>query len=139
MHSSRMCTARSLTVSRGVCHARLLAMHASLATHAPCHACPPATHSPAMHAPLPHMPPLPCTPPCHACSPPCTAPHLPHMPPLPRMPPMWTENLTHATQNITLPQTSFAGGNKRGHHYCSKVQIHLEPFLVTFSHVILVA
>ena len=27
--------------------------------------------------------------------------------------PPWTETLTHATQNITLPQTSFAGGNKR--------------------------
>ena len=27
-------------------------------------------------------------------------------------PPPWTEFLTHATENITLPQTSFAGGNK---------------------------
>ena len=26
--------------------------------------------------------------------------------------PPWTEFLTHASQNITLPQTSFAGGNK---------------------------
>ena len=26
-------------------------------------------------------------------------------------PPMWTEFLTHASENITLPQTSFAGGN----------------------------
>ena len=26
-------------------------------------------------------------------------------------PPPWTEFLTHATENITLPQTSFAGGN----------------------------
>ena len=25
----------------------------------------------------------------------------------------WTEFLTHATENIVLPQTSFAGGNKR--------------------------
>ena len=25
--------------------------------------------------------------------------------------PLWTEFLTHATENITLPQTSFAGGN----------------------------
>ena len=24
--------------------------------------------------------------------------------------PLWTEFLTHATENITLPQTSFAGG-----------------------------
>ena len=27
-------------------------------------------------------------------------------------PPPWTEFLTHATENITFPQTSFAGGNK---------------------------
>ena len=27
-------------------------------------------------------------------------------------PPLWTEFLTHATENITLPKTSFAGGNK---------------------------
>ena len=27
-------------------------------------------------------------------------------------PPPWTEFLTHATENVTLPQTSFAGGNK---------------------------
>ena len=26
-------------------------------------------------------------------------------------PPLWTEFLTHASENITLPQTSFAGGN----------------------------
>ena len=28
-----------------------------------------------------------------------------------RHPPLWTEFLTHAYENITLPQTSFAGGN----------------------------
>ena len=28
-------------------------------------------------------------------------------------PPLYTEFLTHATENITLPQTLFAGGNKR--------------------------
>ena len=27
--------------------------------------------------------------------------------------PLWTEFLTHACENITLPQTSFAGGNKK--------------------------
>ena len=27
------------------------------------------------------------------------------------LPPLWTEFLTHASENITLPQTSFAGGN----------------------------
>ena len=57
------------------------------AMHAPCHTCPPA-----MHAPL-----LPCMPPPH------------HACPLPRMPPamhapLWTEFLTHASENITLPQ-----------------------------------
>ena len=28
------------------------------------------------------------------------------------LPPLWTEFLTHAAENITLPETSFAGGNK---------------------------
>ena len=28
-------------------------------------------------------------------------------------PPLWTEFLTHASENITLPQTSFAGGKYR--------------------------
>ena len=32
---------------------------------------------------------------------------------LPRYSPLWTEFLTHASENITLPQTSFAGGNKK--------------------------
>ena len=27
--------------------------------------------------------------------------------------PLWTEFLTHASENITLPQTSFAGGKNR--------------------------
>ena len=27
-------------------------------------------------------------------------------------PPPWTEGMTHACENITLPQTSFADGNK---------------------------
>ena len=31
---------------------------------------------------------------------------------LPRYSPLWTEFLTHATENISLPQTSFAGGKK---------------------------
>ena len=37
--------------------------------------------------------------------------------------PLWTEFLTHASENITLPQTSFAGGNKMSSlqvsHICS--------------------
>ena len=30
-----------------------------------------------------------------------------------RQTPLWTEFLTHASENISLPQTSFAGGNNR--------------------------
>ena len=33
----------------------------------------------------------------------------PGTPPGTRHRPLWTETLTHATENITLPQTSFAG------------------------------
>ena len=36
-------------------------------------------------------------------------------PPGPCIPP-WTEFLTHAYENITFTQTSFAGGNYYGHH-----------------------
>ena len=36
-----------------------------------------------------------------------------HLPPPGPDPPLWTEFLTHASENITLPQTSFAGGNNR--------------------------
>ena len=153
MHSSRMCTVCSLTVS-----------HHILCTNPPpwqpckppCdHAHPPTTH-PRNHAHpwQPCMPPLaathalpatthatplqPCMPPCnHACPqqpcmPPCnhappTTMHTtqqPCMPPLATMhehpsgnhtclpPHLWTEFLTHASENITLPQTSFAGGNE---------------------------
>ena len=66
MHSSRMCTARSLTVYHGIC----LGGHA---WHAHCHAhpfpcMPPATHAPCHTCPLPCMPPAMHTP-CHACPP----------------------------------------------------------------------
>ena len=83
MHSSRMRTARSLTVSRRIpcmppgCHTcpQLPCMPPG------CHACPPAaTHAPpGCHA----CPQLPRTPPgCHACSPAAMhTPWLPHMPP----------------------------------------------------------
>ena len=44
--------------------------------------------------------------------------------------PLWTEFLTHATENITLPQTSFAGGynTKRrsdAHHFQIFISCHL--------------
>ena len=78
----------------------------------PCHACPPPHMPPLPHTPLPCMPPtmhapLPC-PSCHA--------PLPHMPPChARLPTTHTSPLvnrmTDRCKNITLPQTSFAGGN----------------------------
>ena len=37
----------------------------------------------------------------------------------PGTPPLWTEFLTHAYENITLPQTSFAGGKNCRHISCS--------------------
>ena len=40
-----------------------------------------------------------------------TPPGSRHPPPRPDPHPLWTEFLTHASENITLPQTSFAGGN----------------------------
>ena len=132
MHSSRMRTARSLTVSRHILHmppsnhaCPLATMHAPqqprmppATMHAPGnHTCPPST----MHAPQqPHTPPSNHARPRQPCMPsprqPCMPPSKPHMPPLPwqpHMPPLWTEFLTHASENITLSQTSFAGGNNR--------------------------
>ena len=110
MHSSRMPTAHSLTVSCsnqrwGVCIPHMLpAMHTALpcmspAMHAPHHACPPATHTPnhthtlpctppATHAPTTHAPCHAC--PHHTCPLPCTSPamHAPHHAcPLSCMPP----------------------------------------------------
>ena len=38
----------------------------------------------------------------------------------------WTEFLTHASENITLPQTSFAAGNK----CCITLQIQIFPLMV---------
>ena len=87
MHSSRMHTAHSLTV----CHGRSICLgdspppHTPPATHTPRHAHPPCM-PPAMHAPLP-----------------CTPPSM-HTPP-----PLWTEFLTHASENITLPQIRCGG------------------------------
>ena len=49
----------------------------------PCHTCPPITHIPATHAPLPCMPPATHAPPCHACPPPAMHTPLPHTPPSP--------------------------------------------------------
>ena len=116
MHSSRMHTVRCS--GRLSCHAHSLplqhtppVMHAPLPCMplpctAPYHPWPPAMHKlPAIHAPLPHMPPAthplathpPAThSPCHACPSPHHACHV-------CMPPLWTEFLTHASENITFP------------------------------------
>ena len=109
MHSSRMRTARSLTVSRSICHA------CPLSCMPPCHTCPPAMHPPAMHAPpathtfpamhaplpcmspLPHMPPVPCMPPATHTPLPCLSP-LPHMPSCNAHPPA-----THAPYHAHPP------------------------------------
>ena len=75
MHSSRMCTTCSLTVSCSICWG----MHASPATHAPCHTPHPLPCTPpAMHAPCHAMHPPPCMP--SPCTPGHTCPQ-PHMPP----------------------------------------------------------
>ena len=138
MHSSRMRTARSLTVSRRVLctppdnHACPLQ---PCTPQQPCmplcnHACPPAT----MYAPLAvtHVPPMTTHAPCNHTHPPATM-HTPqqlhtpnppspatmhaplpatHAPQQPRMRPPPVDRMTHTCKNITLPQTSFAGGNK---------------------------
>ena len=97
MHSSRMRTARSLTVSHGICrgthvpchtqpHHACPLPHMPPATHAPYHACPPShAWPPAMHAPCHahppcHACPLPCMPPCHTCPLKCMPPAT-HAPP----------------------------------------------------------
>ena len=75
--------------------------HASLAMHAPLPHSSPTMHAlPTMHAPCPcHARPLPCTPPIM---------HIPHH----HARPLWTEFLTHASESITFPQTSFAVGKE---------------------------
>ena len=159
-----MRTARSLTVSRSICHACPCHCHMPPTTHAPlCHVCPLATHAPAMHAPSPamhtpcHACPLPCMPPtmhapchtcplphmpprhmppCHACPPPWTPPCHAHPLPLPCMPlppctpPLWTEFLTHASENITLPQHR-CGRQNIVDENCQEVPMPLESVNVS--------
>ena len=105
-----------------------LPMHTPFTTHAPLHQCtPPFTmHDPLCHACHPpfatHAPGKPCMPPGkHACPPTMHAPntHTPWNPACPRQPCMPPGNhacppcgQTDACKLITLPQTSFANGNK---------------------------
>ena len=93
-----------------------LAMHALLAMHAPHHA-----YSLAMHTPQPCMPPVTSPPATHAWeqtpseqtplgvdTPLRADPQTRHPPgadtPQEQTSPLWTEFLTHASENITLPQ-----------------------------------
>ena len=130
MHSSRMRTARSLIVSpylvvSQACHPLGATTHAP-----PEQPCMPPLEQPympplgvAMHAPLeqPCMPPPQSNhahPPEQPCMPPGATTHAPqsnHTHPLPpgsnhACPPV--NRITNRFKNITLPQTSFAGGNK---------------------------
>ena len=122
MRSSRMRTAHSLTVSRGIWHSRppprTLRYTHPPAMHAPYHTCPLPRMPPAMHTPATHAPPH------HACPPAMHAPRHAHPPP-PRMPPVThtpchihplpcipqprtspspVDRITDACENITLPQ-----------------------------------
>ena len=113
MHSSRMRTARSLIVSPYLVVS---------------HACPPGSNH--MHAPpeqprmppqeQPHMPPGATmhTPPRSndACPPGATT----HDPPVNRM--------TNRCKNITLPQTSFAGGKNQSCSTCPKTHFGFRIF-----------
>ena len=65
---------------------------------------PSQTRHPLDQAPLRDQAPPGETPPWHPQPPRADTPWPPS--------PWWTEFLTHACENITLPQTSFAGGNK---------------------------
>ena len=136
MYSSRMRTARSLTVSHHIpympptthkppqpcmppttMHTPPQPCMPPIIMHAPCnHACPPTTtHAPRNHTcppPQPHiLPQQPCLPlRNHAC-PPTTM----HAPPVNRM--------TNRCKNITLPQTSFAGGKNTRMPHADKLRI----------------
>ena len=53
---------------------------------------------------------------------------------LPRYSPLWTEFLTHASENITLPQTSFAGGKNRFRKYAMTNRKSIEAFKLSLEH-----
>ena len=111
IHSSRMPTAGSLTVSPylivfagGACVActplPCTPLPCMPPCHAPCHVCPLPHMPPTMHAPLPCTPP-PCTPPAMHTPPPCTP--LPCMPPCHAPPGMHPPcGQTDTCKNITF-------------------------------------
>ena len=80
-------------------------MHTALPCMLHQHTCPPATHT-SHHTPSPHHASSATMRHHYACPP---TMHVPLPPPL-HPPPLWTEWLTHASENITLSQTLFAGG-----------------------------
>ena len=89
--------------------------------HPHSHACPPGNHA---HPPQPHNPPpQPCMPPNHAYPP------QPRMPPWQSCMPPSVDRMTHTRKNITLPQTSFAGGN-------NLMNSSLLPYLLSANEVV---
>ena len=137
MYSSRMRTACSLTVSHCILHMPPpTIMHTPLQPCTPScnHACPPQPCMPPHNHACPPQPRMPYH--NHTCPPATThAPHnhtcppaTTHASPQPCMPPTTTHaplatthallrqpvnRMTNRCKNITLPQTSFAGGNKK--------------------------
>ena len=110
MHSSRMRTARSLTVSRRIPRTPpprpCMPLHNHTCPPQPCmlpgnHACPRQPHMPlaTMYAPQQPCTPLATT---HAPLPPATTHACP--PQQPHMPPPLVHRITDACENITLPQ-----------------------------------
>ena len=136
MHSSRMHTALSLTVSHIICRGKACMPHTPL----PCHACLPASlpHMPPPHACSQHACPLPCTSPCHACPlphtpclacplpcnpPPCMPLFPPHMPPgtCPQhtCPPPCTPRAMHAPLP-RMPPTTHAPPSMHTNFVCGR-------------------
>ena len=134
MHSSRMCTAHSLTVYhiRSICQGRVCMVHMP-----PCHAhpscMPPTIHAP-YHACPPPTTPLPCMPPCHTRPLPHMPPHhacpLPamHAPSLPCMPPSCqacppVNRMTDGCKNITLPKLCLLAVTRSGTSQRNRLRI----------------
>ena len=85
------------------------------------HQTPPRAGTPPDQTPPPEQ-----TPPLGAGTPPDQAPPGADTPP-----PPWTEFLTHASENITFPQTLFAGGNYQKPILCLYPDIHQFPILAS--------
>ena len=116
MHSSRMRT--TLSSSRwGGCLHQATSPPGTMHPRGPCTLLS-QDHAPHPHDHAPHPPKGPCNPRDHATPRPCTHPGS-------RPPPHCGQ--THSCKHITLPQTSFAGGNETTefnilYHVCRKQQ-----------------